>query len=146
MESKLPKRKIIRLKNYDYSSDGIYFITICANKRQKIFGNIDFQNQPSVILSKLGEKIDKTLKNISEIEKYIIMPNHIHFTLVLINSQNSVPKIVRKLKSDVSRGVNFPVWQRGYYDRIVRDEREYLNVCEYIENNPYNWDKDEYFY
>ncbi|MBL7574706.1 transposase [Peptoniphilus asaccharolyticus] len=93
----------------------------------------------------MGMAIDNILKDMSDVEVYIVMPNHVHFILEISNGGVSVPQFVRKLKSDVSRIAGKSVWQRSYYDRVIRDEKEHCNIYEYIENNAFTWDRDVYY-
>ena len=150
-----PKRKRNRLKNYDYKNDGFYFITICVNDRKEYFGNVKSEK---VELNEYGKIIEKYLLILPEkfrvcsIDYYIIMPNHIHFILVLDNSKTemkfSVSDIVRFFKSVTTielhkEGIRNFKWQRSYYDRIIRNERELYLVRKYIEQNPFKWELEK---
>ena len=87
----LPYRKSIRLKEYDYSQNGAYFITICTHNRERIFGDIVGQGLCSCRLSPIGEIINNEILNIEKrymgikIDKYVIMPNHIHLIIQIHN-------------------------------------------------------------
>ena len=80
------------------------------------------------------------------LDEYIIMPNYIHMILE-INKQcsNSISKIVQQLKGKITKEIGYSIWQKLFYERIIRNEKEYLKIKEYIINNPINWDADEYF-
>jgi REP element-mobilizing transposase RayT len=147
-----PNRKRNRLKNYNYKNYGYYFITICVNNRKEYFGNV---NSGKVELNKYGKIIEKYLLSLPEkftvcnIDYYVIMPNHIHFILVLDNSKTekkfSVSDIVRFFKSITTielhkEGFENFKWQRSYYDRIIRDEKELYLIRRYIEQNPLRWE------
>ncbi|WP_213975136.1 transposase [Tepidanaerobacter acetatoxydans] len=156
---KLPKRKNIRLNEYDYSQVGYYFITICTNDKKNLFWNVgetyssQFQKPP---LSKIGEIVEYGINKINsiydnvEINKYVIMPNHIHFIIVLHaeegRSKNTptISRIVQQLKGSISKQVGFPLWQKSFYDHIIRNQQEYEKIYEYIETNPLKWEEDKY--
>ena len=166
MNDKLPKRKQNRLKNYDYSQNGYYFITICTQNRKNLFGIIDGEE---IKLNKFGDIVDFTwndLKNHNNINlhQYAIMPDHLH-GIIEIYEQNcrersvtvpssdnyhyGIPEIVRQFKSFSSKRINellrqngyepFPaggLWQKSYYEHIIRNEKDFLEKAEYILNNP----------
>lgn len=164
---KLPRRKNIRLKNYDYSQAGYYFITICTKDRRKLLSKIvggGFHPAPNTELSLIGREIVKTIDFIDNqysdvfIDKYIIMPNHIHLIIILQGSQlgghGNLPlhKIVGQLKSYTNKKYNYInktenliLWQRNYYDHIIRNEKEYQEIWKYIEINPLKWEEDKYY-
>ncbi|WP_260448556.1 transposase [Bibersteinia trehalosi] len=158
------KRKIIRLQHYDYSQNGLYFITICINHRLNLLGRI--QNN-TMQLNNAGKMIDfwygeleKHFKHIRCLD-YIIMPNHIHFILWIDNNteqnQESLFTIIqwfktmttndyiRNVKSNNWQPFEKKLWQRSYYEHIIRNEYAYKHIQQYIENNPYTWENDELF-
>jgi REP element-mobilizing transposase RayT len=160
----LPQRKSIRLKAFDYSSAGYYFITICTKNKHHVFGRI--QNS-SLVLNEFGRIAEENLRHISDHvlnvrpDKYVIMPNHIHMIMIVLRNENegshppttisqrakqSVPKVVQQYKASVSRNFGrIDLWQSGYYDHVVRDELDYLRIWEYIDDNPRKWEMDEYY-
>lgn len=150
MHKNLPIRKNIRLKGYDYSKENIYFITICINERVELLGKITERND--IELTKEG-KIAKY--NINEIEKiydnaiideYTIMPNHIHILVKIKNKKNvTISKIIKHYKAKVSREITYSIWQKSFYEHIVRNETEYIKIKEYIQNNVANWKEDKYY-
>ncbi len=164
-----PQRKDIRLDNYDYSRSGAYFVTICTRHRQYLFWNdYDIRNvgaafggpRGKITLTEYGKIVREELKKIPSIypdivfvPKFVIMPNHIHLIIVLNTfSENGPPKaaptigsIINKFKRAVSKKSGFKVWQKNFYDRVLRNEWEYRNAWQYIENNPENWENDELF-
>lgn len=149
MENKLPTRKKLRLKYYDYSKQGLYFITICIKNREKILGKIN-DNQielfkEGVIVKNSIRDIEKIYMNI-KIDEYIVMPNHIHI-IITINNNNSIniARIIKQYKGSVTKKIGYSIWQKSYYEHIIRDEKEYYNIKEYIQNNIINWEKDKYF-
>lgn len=152
----IPKRKPIRLKNFDYSQDGVYFITICSEDRETIFSCIN-KNQDlesaKTTLSKIGEICEKHLLDLEnrflflKIISYVIMPDHIHALLWIVNENNHQEKlsdIIRTFKSLATKECreNFNVgkiFQRSYYDHIIRNEKDFENTIKYIESNPAKW-------
>jgi putative transposase len=160
-------RKSIRLKGYDYTTENLYFITICTNKRKNLFGKIKrgkiVLNSHGMIASNEWLKTEEIRKNIS-LDYYIIMPNHIHGIISINNGhaqrvptfeqfgkseKNSISTIIRSYKSSVTRQIkesgktlNKPVWQSRFYDRIIRNEKELNRIRMYIINNPMKWQYD----
>ena len=156
--TKFPEKKTIRLQNYDYSLEGAYFITICSKKRKYIFGKIDnYEIEKSVIGSIVEAEICRTmeLRNETQINEYVIMPNHIHMLIVLENMNRlgksySVGNVVGGFKASVTSkmrerfGGEIEIWQRGYYEHVVKNENDYNEAMEHIINNPLKWDEDSY--
>ena len=150
MKEILPIRKKIRLQNYDYSEENMYFITICIKDRLEILGKIIEENK--IELTKEGKIAKRNINKILEIyhniiiDEYIIMPNHIHM-LLLIDYKNgiTVSKIIKHYKANTSREITYQIWQKSFYEHIVRNEKEYLKIKEYIRNNIINWKEDKYF-
>lgn len=154
----LPKRKQNRLTGYDYSQPGCYFVTICSRDREHLFGCVvgaDVLIGPHVQLSKVGAIVEQTISQIPSVDKYIVMPNHVHILLRLPVANNgpmgtsaptqSVPWIVRYLKRTVTMACGKTVWQRGYHDHIIRSEADYLRIWDYIDTNPAKWREDCYY-
>ena len=155
---KIHHRKSIRLKNYDYASDGAYFVTICAQNKEYMFGNVVDEK---MILNPAEEMIKKWLfelknkfKNI-ELDEYIIMPNHIHLIIFIMNSAHGVPQIIqwfktmttneyiRNVKQSNWKPFDKKLWQRNYYDRIIRNEKELDKIRKYVFENPLKWKLDK---
>lgn len=163
-------RRSVRLKGFDYSQKGNYFITICSALKELIFGKI--QNC-EVILNPLGKLIEKQLLKTEDIrtnvkiDSYVIMPNHLHVIISISDKKdkniieierfsrpvkNSIPTIVRLFKSSVTRaagelnGFNLiSIWQKGYYEHVIKNNTELKYIREYIKRNPELWADDEYF-
>ena len=150
----LEKRKPTRLKNFDYSTKGCYFITICAVEKEKaVFGKIkreSLQTEPYIQLTGYGEIVEKQIKEINSVYDdvnifpYVIMPNHIHFIIEIDWSSGTptptnarIPSIISTFKRMTNKKVGFKLWQRGYNDHIIRNDEDYLRIAEYIMNNPY---------
>ncbi len=149
-------RKPNRLKGYDYSQNGAYFITVCTKNKECLLGNIvggDAYIAPQIKLSKYGKTAEKYISGIKGIHKYVIMPNHIHMIILLCNeegtmwasSPTSIPQLIKSFKILVTKETGISLWQRSYYDHIIRDENDYEAIWEYIENNPLKWKNDRFF-
>jgi REP element-mobilizing transposase RayT len=159
----IPKRKRIRLRNYDYSQNGAYIITICTKDKKCILSRIapepveiPIGHPPRVILTDYGKIVEEAIlgvsnhyKNVS-IDKYVIMPNHVHL-LLIIDSESGRPmgvptvsSIINQFKGFVTKSVGFPLWQNSFYDHVIRDEDDFLTKYRYIDTNPANWLDDEY--
>lgn len=164
--NELPKRKQIRLKDYDYSQNGYYFVTICTHNRQNLFGVVD---NGKTILNEIGRIVDFTWNDLInhndiKLHQYVIMPDHIHGIIEICRMEQSVivsqksdyhfgiPEIIRQFKTFSSKRVNEflnqngcepfragKLWQKSYFEHIIRDENDYISKAEYILNNPLNW-------
>jgi REP element-mobilizing transposase RayT len=151
-----------RLHGYDYSQNGAYFITICAKNRAELFGRIavgDGLARPETVeLFQCGQKAKTEIENLSLryesvlVDRFVIMPNHIH-AIIVINAgyagraspSPTLGNVVGGYKSGVSRLCGFGVWQRFFYDHIIRNQDNYNRIAEYIQNNPIEW-KNDFFY
>ena len=170
--TKLPYRKSIRLKNYDYSSNGYYFVTICTQNREKLFGEIvgatlcGRPNNPDKIIVKWLLELENKFKGV-KIDEYIVMPNHIHFIIKRTGDHTGstgdhtgsplLRDIIGWFKTmttneyiaGVKDGRFMPfkgrLWQRNYYEHIIRNYDDYINIAEYIQNNPLKWEEDKLY-
>ncbi len=162
-----PKRKHPRLKNYDYSSCGAYFITICTNKRRKVFskvitGDDDSDLQGSVEYTEFGHIAEKQLLALEDrypnliVDKYVIMPNHIHAILFLkdcaagVNPRPTVIDAVCAYKSLTSKeckskGLSDSLFQASFYEHVIRNKDDYDKTVKYILENPLKWYFDELY-
>lgn len=149
-------RKPNRLKNYDYSQNGVYFITVCVKNRNPILSYIPV-GANCVRLSKIGKVVEEEINNISKIyanvtvENYVIMPNHIHL-LVFIDRFSgrtqfapTIYRIIKQFKGVITKRLGKSIWQKGFYDHIIRDEYDFQIRWQYIEDNPYRWCEDYMF-
>ena len=141
----LPQRKKNRLENYNYSENGAYFITICVKDRKKILSDI-VGDDAHIVPKRIGLIVEKYIKNAREIEKYIIMPDHVHMIIRINNGTmrassptNRISSIVRSIKVLATKEVGKPIFQRSFYDHIIRNQEDYNEIWEYIENNPKKW-------
>ena len=157
----------LRLKGYDYSQPGAYFVTTVTHQKASLFGkalNDKMQlNDIGKIVKAVWNKLPEHYPNI-ELGTFVIMPNHMH-GIIIINDivgaglrpaptqkkQHGLSEIMRAFKSFSSRGIHKAdefsperIWQRGFHDRIIRNEDEWRKIHLYIESNPINWeDNDE---
>lgn len=167
MGDELPKRKRNRLENYDYSSCGAYFITICTKDRKNIFWSTDQSNpvgEDSILppdrvrLSPYGKVADEAIKEIPEhyphieLLQYVIMPNHVHLILFIpydcgrmISSTTSILTAVGQMKRYISKKIGLTIWQKSFYDHVIRDKNEYEKISEYIFENPIKWEFDCFY-
>ena len=161
MEKKLPKRKRNRLENFDYSSCGAYFITICTLKKQNYFWNnvgATIGRPQDIILSTYGKMADTAIQNIPSaysalsLESYVIMPNHIHLLLRVRSDEYGRPmvaptisRVINQLKGNVSKQIGTSIWQKSFYDHIIRNRDDYEEHIKYIYENPIRWHFDELY-
>ncbi len=148
----LPKRKQIRIENYDYATPGAYFITICTANRQKIFWahrRGELCSPDNVWLSDIGVVVDKEIQKIStvyetvDVDKYCIMPDHIHLLLVIKAGTDgrtqfapTISRVVKQFKGALTKQIGRPIWQKSFYEHGIRNQQDYDEIWEYIENNP----------
>ena len=162
-------RRSIRLKHYDYSQKGAYFITICTRNREIIFDHNSIKN----MIKKWWEKLPNKFHNV-EIDEFIVMPNHIHGIIFIVgvvvvgadpcvcpneklgeHTGSPLHKIVQWFKTMTTneyinnvkmfgwKSFDGKLWQRNYYEHIIRNEKELDVVRKYIINNPLQWDFDK---
>jgi len=171
-----PHYKSIRLKGYDYSQPGSYFVTICTKNRESLFGEII---DGEMVLNEIGKIVEKFLLEVPvhypdvELDKYVVMPNHVHLIIVIYSSDDKnipveaihelllrvrmkirrkmvLPKIIGRFKMNTSKQINMhfkspiqSIWQRNYYEHVIRNERELNKIRRYIFNNPPKWEYDQ---
>ena len=165
-----PRRLSLRLLDYDYTTPGAYFLTVCAAARECLFGRPE---NDSVELSQLGEMVREcwlAIPNhftIAELDAYVVMPNHLRGIIVLTDDGRgktcraptterfgqpvaaSLPTIVRSFKAAVTKRVNEigvaakrPIWQRSYYEHVIRNAESLDRIRDYIATNPLRWNLD----
>ena len=152
----LPQRKPNRIDDYDYSQHGAYFVTICTHERRKILSDIVGDGFP--VPKPIGIIAEEMIRRISDkyptvaIDKYMVMPDHIHLLLRIDNvvgtgdPSPTLGNIIGWYKYQVTKQVNVllgiageKVFQRSYYDHVIRNQRDYDEIWQYIENNPKKW-------
>ena len=111
--------------------------------------------RPQIQLSNCGKIVEQSIKSVCKkydevyVDRFVIMPNHLHLIIVLNNGRAmhapTVSNIIGQMKSYVTKQFGVPIWQRSFYDHIIRDKDDYLRISEYIEKNPANWANDRYF-
>ncbi len=168
-EKELPNRKNLRLKQYNYSSAGAYFVTICIKDRKRILSNIitpvgggalDDPLLPQICLTEIGKVTEKYLlssENIPgvKIDRYVIMPDHIHMIIFLLPSEyvtrksgssraptptnEMLPHVVSTFKRFCNKEIGNNIFQRGYIEHIIRDRDDYETKSKYIHENPKRW-------
>ena len=151
-------RQSIRLKGYDYASAGSYFITICTQDRRHLFGQID---NDVMHLSKWGQIIEEQWLALPErfpnvgLGSFVIMPNHVHFILEILAHKDvtmgnvvgafkslCVHNILKQQKAENYDIIVGKIWQRNLWEHIIRHEKEWLFINNYILHNPENWKDD----
>ena len=122
--------KNIRLKEYDYTSNGYYFVTICTNYRRSILtGHV------KNVVAQFIEHFSETISGVN-VDYYVIMPSHLHIILVLEECTLKLGEVVRRLKAATSRNTELRLWQPNYYEHVIRNEKALQRIREYIVNNP----------
>ena len=171
------------MPDYDYSSNGYYFITICVKDNKCIFwdkkqnenmyivgANSVRPNQHNVKnvlhLSHIGKIVDDKINQINNIykyifvEQYVIMPNHIHLIIVISNCNGrtmfaptnkvvekpvTISRVIKHLKGAVTKEIGFSIWQKSYYDIVIRNSEILKKIRNYIQTNPLKWELDKYY-
>jgi REP element-mobilizing transposase RayT len=163
---KLHNRKRNRLQHYDYSTPGWYYVTICTDKMEQHFGEVI---NGRMKLNNRGKIVDVWWSWLSEqylyceLDEYIIMPNHFH-GIIIINSVNvvtsrdlslrentkikSLSELIGAFKMKSSKEIHLAgnktfKWQRSFYDRIIRNNKELFNIRKYIQENPLKWELEK---
>ena len=169
-DSNIHHRRTLRLHGFDYTQVGSYFVTLVTEGRETLFGEI---SSDQVSLSLAGQCAESMLQALPvkfpiTLDARVVMPNHVHFLVTIIEgSQNrqsvkdehfeptgtlprSLSAIVQNYKSVTARKIHamkefagMPIWQRNYYEHIVRDQADYDRIVDYICNNPLDWENDE---
>ncbi len=141
-------RKKMRLQDYDYIQGNTVFVTVCVEDRKKLLGRIlgpeSAAELPVVELSEIGKTVDQFTSTIVGIDKYVIMPNHVHMIVVNAEGEDISAKL-RAWKSLITRSIGESIWQRTFYDHVIRDEQDYRIRWKYIDDNPSKWAMDPYY-
>ncbi len=181
--SDIHHRHSVRLKDYDYSLEGLYFITVCAQDKKCLFGKITDGvmrlNEAGRMVEEWYFKLQEKYPNIACME-HIIMPNHFHCIIHIVGAGSARPitstetpteinndeiphaddragkprpykptvgQIIGFFKYQTTKEVNLPtrLWQRNYYEHIIRNQHSYEEISDYIVTNPLRWEKDLLF-
>src|SRR5215218_6233210 len=165
--TRLPNRQSVRLREFDYSQNGAYFVTVCTKRRLCLFGDIE---DGEMRLSPVGQVVRLRWQDIPRhtpgltIDVWVVMPNHLHGIVVLSGSTvtsapgaqllsgpkpGSLGVAIGGFKGAVSREIAAnhlppvrPLWQRNYYERVIRNDQELDAIRRYIADNPLRWDDD----
>lgn len=161
---KIHKRRSIRLRGYDYSQAGAYYVTVCIQSRECLFGDVI---DGEMVLNHYGHVVEtewlKTpmIRSYVDLDEYVVMPNHFHGILVITDAgatrrvaptvtlqPGSLGAIMGQFESIASKtirrlGLPHFQWQRNYHEHIIRDESDLNRIREYIINNPLRWAEDE---
>lgn len=161
MENEMPMRKRNRLEHFDYSSCGAYFITICTSERQNYFWSrldVSVENPKDVVLSPYGKIVYEAIQKIPviypaiSIDNYVIMPDHIHLLLVICPDDFGRPmaaptisRVVQQLKGYITKRIGVSIWQKLFFDHVIRNRQDYEDHIKYIYENPIHWRRDELY-
>ena len=158
MENSLPKRKPLRLRDFDYSTESAYFITICTKGRKLLFSPV---GADSISARMVKRTFLETIGQFKGVESpiYVLMPNHFHAIITIsradIESAPTLSEIVQSFKRYstieyiklVKDGVLPPfdkqIWQRSFYDHVIRNQQDYDEIYKYIYENPIRWHLDK---
>ena len=158
----LPKRKQIRLEGYDYSSCGAYFVTVCVADRNALLRKNVGANcvRPDKLppLSDIGKTVDDEIQKLNTIyknvvvDKYCIMPEHIHAIIIILSDESgrtqfapTLSRIIKQFKGSITKQLGFPIWQKSFNDRIIRNKKGYQEAWQCIDDNPHKWTEDKYY-
>lgn len=159
MMNEQPKRKRIRLQNFDYASPNYYFVTICTHEKKHIFGMGDHLTRYGKIAQTCFVTVNDVFPSV-KIDKYVIMPNHIHAIIAIKNEPTdqaarmyacpTLGTVISNYKAAVTRMIHaidpsIRVWQTRFYDHVIRDQTDYENSWTYIDENPVKWESDDYY-
>ena len=172
MEKAYVQRKNIRLKNYDYNSPGAYFVTICTEKKKKLFWkneidpdkftwevvgancvrprNLPLSDSGKAVLEEL-ERWNNTYDPVF-LQSYVIMPNHLHIMVIVSADENGRPQVaptldrmVKQFKGAISKKIGGTIWQKSFAEHVIRDKKDYETKTNYIYENPLRWHYDELY-
>lgn len=161
IDMELRKRKPNRLSEHDYSSPNAYFITVCTQNRNNLFWTdvcADIDCPENAPLTNLGMIVKQVIQDIPRyyptisVDHAVIMPNHIHLLLQINTDIDGRPMaaptistVINQTKGVISKKAGFSIWQKGFYDHVIRGERDYLDIWNYIEGNPSKWTEDKLY-
>ena len=168
-----PTRKQNRLKEFSYDNSGAYFITICAKERKNLFwgnlscnkNNVDepvgatISRPQKQVLTRVGQIVEKVILDIPThypmitVDKHVVMPNHLHMILQIHSDDNGRPmvaptisNVVQQTKGVATKMAGCEIFQKSFYDHVIRNQEDYDNIWQYIDTNPLKWRDDELFF
>ena len=168
-DPELHHRRSIRLPHWDYAESGAYFVTLCAFERARLFGAV---RDDQMGLNRIGEIVAEEWLRSAEIrseiqlDDFVVMPNHLHAIVFIVRygsdggpaggrpfsgtANRSLSALIQGFKSSAARRIgrlqktnSRPVWQRNYYERVLRNDRELERAREYVLDNPRKWAEDK---
>ena len=169
MSEERKNRKNLRLQNYDYNTPGAYFITFCTHNRKHLLSAVGaIHESPSLRLTVSGQIVERVIERIPShlnitIDRYVIMPNHVHIIAVIPSPEafaaaeeseaqirSILSKLVGYIKMNTSKVIrhrygDISVWQRGFYEHVIRNQEDYDMIAKYIDENPLRWSLDRYY-
>ena len=148
-QDRFHSRRNPRLKKYDYTTPNYYFVTICTREKRCLFWHRS-------VLSKYGEIAKQGFEEIGYhfpdviVDKFVVMPNHVHGILVLQGGRTNLSSVIGQYKSYVSKQIHAfdtgcKVWQASFHDHVIRNQQDYERIWLYIEANPARWDEDCFY-
>lgn len=156
------KRKQNRLKDYDYSAAGAYFVTVCTRDRANHFWKdvgASIARPQDIELSEKGKTVDEAIKKIEanypnlSVDNYVIMPNHIHLIIQIHDIADgramlapTISTVIQQMKGYATKHIKQSIWQKSYHDHIIRGREDYLKIWQYMDENPAKWKDDCYFF
>ena len=144
-----PRRKSPRLPSYDYRTQNYYFVTVCTANKALLFGGPIPLNKFGMIAQNAFLQMELHNPHMQEI-KSVVMPNHVHALLSLEEETTALPDVIGAYKSHVTKMIHeitpgISVWQRSFHDHVIRNQREFEKIWNYIDTNPVRWTDDCFF-
>ena len=159
-----PNRKTTRLPGFDYSTEGAYFLTICTENRKCLLSHITRESpvhEPKTELLPYGRIAEHYIRQLSDfyeelqVKAFVIMPNHIHILLFVTKGPSGTPvptlqnstvsRFISTLKRFCNKEIGRNIWQYRSYDHIIRDQEDFRKHLQYIQENPFGWEKDVFY-
>ena len=150
-----PDRKKNRLEGYSYNTPGAYFVTVCTKDRMSILGTVvgaGDHTGPHTQLTQTGKIVEQFTRTVPGVDRYVIMPDHVHMILT-VSAENTaegpmwssaptkrnISTTIRSWKTLITKALGEGIWQRSYYEHVIRCEQDYWEIVKYIEENPAKW-------
>lgn len=158
-----PARKQNRLRQWDYSTPAAYFVTVCTKGRAEILWDFHFvgaatgRPPKTIPLSEYGKIVEYAILEIPRhysnvyLDRYVVMPNHVHLILRLdwvpgrAMRAPTISTIMNQMKGFASKQIGFCIWQKSFHDHIIRNQKEYEKIWQYIDQNPILWEQDCFY-